>query len=99
MPKTHQPLDIVCPGCRGIFHETTETFDPEAYAEPHMAVLKQKYQEYQWGTFSKHMSGYGCMECPSCGAMYAPSGRLETREQPQPVKPEKVKKKNAKRKK
>lgn len=72
------PLDVVCPGCRERYHETTDTFDPEALAEPHMTRLKEQYASIGWESYSPHAYGYGCMECPGCGAPYAPSGKLIT---------------------
>ena len=75
------PLDVVCPGCRERYHETTDTYDPEALAEPHMTRLKERYASIGWESYSPHAYGYGCMECPGCGAPYAPSGSLIIAEQ------------------
>jgi|GEM_PF-2654349 len=68
--------DVICPQCRESYHETTDTYTPDTLAEPHMVRLKKRYQEQGWSTFSPHAYGYGCMECPDCGAAYAPSGHL-----------------------
>ena len=71
--------DIICPSCRQSFHETTDTYDPAVSAQPHMARLKDVYVAAGWTTFSPYDYGYGCMECPGCGAPYAPEGTLDVR--------------------
>lgn len=76
--------DVICPQCRESYHETTDTWTAETTAEPHMVRLKDKYQEQAWSTFSPHDYGYGCMECPGCGAAYAPNGYLMLGPPPEP---------------
>lgn len=76
-------FDIICPSCRQVFHETTESYDPEKHPHPGMATLKQPYKGYMWQEFPKDPSaGVGCMECPGCGDMYVqPGGKLIVRAQ------------------
>lgn len=76
-------LDVVCPQCRGVFHETTETYDPERVPNTSMCRLKEPYHSWGWEDFySAPGEGSGNMECPGCGAPYVTVNmRLETRTQ------------------
>jgi len=68
--------NVICPECRGRYHETTDKFDPEALADGSMFRLKQPYADWGWQTFSREPQGYGVLECPNCGAPYAPGGHV-----------------------
>ena len=80
--------DLICPQCRESFHETTKSFDSEKDANSGMFKLKRQYtaaEGNQWDGFPPDpTAGYGFLECPQCGAQYAPSGRVEVREQEKP---------------
>ncbi len=71
-------VDVICPGCKGHFHETTADFDPAATSHNgSMFKLKKKYgpQGFNWTSFPNNV-GIRCgdLECPSCGAPYCSGG-------------------------
>jgi len=69
--------DVICPGCGGIYHETTEKFNPDTDVNPSMLKLKKKYRDWGWQDVPPDATcGFGCIECPECGAMMAPDGKL-----------------------
>lgn len=69
--------DVICPGCGQSYHETTDVYDPDKYANAAMLRLKQRYREWGWEEMiADPHSGYGCLVCPDCGGALAPSGKL-----------------------
>ena len=69
--------DVICPGCKGRFHETTEAYDKDKASNGSMFVLKEKYgpKGFNWSTFPCNDSMQsGDLECPSCGAPYCGGG-------------------------
>lgn len=83
-----QPLDVVCPQCRGVFCETTEHYDAARQPNTSMCRLKEPYRSWGWAEFHSPPPGEGMghMECPGCGAaLVTATLHLETREQ-QPSK-------------
>ena len=80
MPKG-KGHDVICPGCRESYHETTRRYNPNRDANAGMLKLKDEYISYGWDQPPPDpTAGYGFLECPQCGAPLAPSGRLEVRE-------------------
>lgn len=76
-----EEMDVVCPACGRSFHETTKNFDPDKNANPRMLDLKEPYLSRGWDPPPPDPSaGYGSLECPGCGALLAPSGKLTIRE-------------------
>jgi len=76
-PKT--TLHVKCPNCGGIYHRITKSYRARRSANPGMLELLPKYAAYGWTPPPPDPSaGYGCLECPSCGAALAPSGKLKT---------------------
>ena len=72
--------EVVCPGCGGSFHDVTNVYDPEKFANPAMINLKSKYRGWGWDELPQDSSmGYGCLVCPECGTALAPSGKLRVR--------------------
>lgn len=76
-PFKGEGFDVVCPQCKGRFHETTEFFDNRKPANGTMFVLKKRYgvNGYNWSAFPQ--SGgmrAGDLECPQCGALYCNGG-------------------------
>ena len=71
-------LDVICPGCKGVFHETTGAYDPDKQPTPEMCQLKEPYRLWKWEDFGNLRTGaIGDMVCPQCGYQYAqPGGRL-----------------------
>jgi len=71
-------VDVICPGCKGRFHETTYLFKLNATShDGSMFKLKEKYgpKGYNWTSFPNNV-GIKCgdLECPSCGAPYCAGG-------------------------
>ena len=69
--------DVICPGCKGTYHETGELFDSEATSHGAMFRLKPKYgpKGNNWSSFPFNSSmRSGDLECPSCGALYCGGG-------------------------
>ena len=74
-------MDVKCPGCRRIFYETTEHYDPDKPASGDMLELKEPWRSRGWGKYeSGHTGGKTVlaseMLCVMCGAPLAPSGRV-----------------------
>jgi len=84
-------LDVVCPGCRKVFHETTAAYDPDKPANGAMVRLKDPWRKWGWCSFGDSNNGlppdiaeradtyWSVMECPACGTPIAPSGHLTVR--------------------
>jgi hypothetical protein len=69
--------DVICRGCGGRYHETTEKFDGLAMANGSMFRLKPLYQGHGWSSFPEHAGMTdGDLECPQCGAPYCVGGRV-----------------------
>jgi len=76
-PFKGEGFDVVCPQCRGRFHETTEFFDNRKPANGTMFGLKKRYgiNGYNWSTFSQNAGmRAGDLECPQCGTLYCNGG-------------------------
>ena len=72
---------VVCPGCAESYHLTTAKYRPNIDANAGMLRLKDEYKSYGWDEPPPDpTAGYGFLECPGCGAMLAPSGRLLVKE-------------------
>ena len=70
---------VRCPSCRGIFHETTDKYDPSKPVNGAMLRLIEPYRtELNWYSFPGNDSiSYACCECPDCGSQYCSAdGRL-----------------------
>ena len=79
MPKG-KGHDVICPGCRESYHETTRKYKPNRDAHAGMLELKAIYKSYGWDEPVRDpTAGYGILICPNCEAPLAPSGRLEVR--------------------
>jgi hypothetical protein len=65
-------MDLICPQCKGRYHETTEHFDPVRLPNTSMARLKEPYRSWGWEDFNTPPpgDGPGHMNCPNCGAAY-----------------------------
>ena len=102
--KKFKKFDVVCPSCKGVFHETTELYDPKVTPRPNMCVLKEPYKSWMWEDFGQlGSSALGDMCCPGCGYPYilgcgrllirpqAPAeGRIEEKEEIEDIEPEPV---------
>ena len=79
-------LSVVCPGCKQVFHETTDAFDPHRPANGAMVRLLDPWRKWGWCAFGndglspeiaeKPSTYWSMMECPGCCAPLAPGGRL-----------------------
>lgn len=72
--------DIICPGCKGRFHETTEKYTEDTTPNGSMFRLKEPYRtSWRWTSFPEqsHVT-LGALECPGCGASYLVHGRVLT---------------------
>ena len=81
-------LDVICPGCRKSYHETTQAYDPDKTANGAMVRLKNPWRKWGWCTFGDAGNGLppkiaerpdtycSMMDCPGCGTPLAPSGKL-----------------------
>jgi len=70
--------DVICPGCKGRFHETNDHYRHNAKSHNGvMFKLKEKYgpKGFNWTSFPNN-TGIKCgdLECPSCGAPYCAGG-------------------------
>lgn len=73
--------EVVCPGCKGRYHQTTDRFDPDASPNGAMFELMPKYgpDGYNWSSFPNNESmRSGDLSCPWCGASYIVNGKVST---------------------
>ena len=76
-----QGLRIQCPGCKKVYHETTEKYDPDVRPNGAMVRLLEPWKGWGWAAFDAEgqaVSTTLCSEmlCPGCTAPLAPGGRL-----------------------
>jgi hypothetical protein len=74
-------LRVQCPGCKKVFHETTEKYDPDIRPNGAMVRLLEPWKGWGWAAFDAEGAAVSttlCSEmlCPGCTAPLAPSGRL-----------------------
>lgn len=74
-------MKVQCPGCKKVYHETTEKFDPDVRPNGAMVRLLDPWKGWGWAAFDAEgeaVSTTLCSEmlCPGCTAPLAPSGRL-----------------------
>jgi ribosomal protein S27AE len=68
---------VKCPECGGVYHRTTPHFRADIDAAPDMLELIEPYKSWGWtGPPPDRTAGYGRIECPECGSVIAPSGKL-----------------------
>lgn len=65
----YTPQKVQCPGCKGIFHETTESFVEDAVPKGKMFRLLTKYQNAGWNVLPHDAQGENLV-CPSCEERY-----------------------------
>ncbi len=74
-------MDVICPGCGGVYHETTKHYDANRPATGKMFRLKYPYGPggYNWSTFPQDPAvRFADLECPQCGSCYVgPDGRVK----------------------
>lgn len=73
-------LRVKCLSCCGIFHETTERFDPFAMLNGTMFKLLPKYgpKGENWSSFPQDTAIRDAdLECPQCGSPYLGNMKLE----------------------
>jgi hypothetical protein len=80
-------LKVQCPGCKKVFHETTEKYDPDVRPNGAMVRLLEPWKGWGWAAFDAEgeaVSTTLCSEmiCPGCQAQLAPSGRLTVIQMP-----------------
>ena len=73
-------FDVICPGCKGRFHETTNQYTEKAMPNGSMFRLKEPYRtSWKWTSFPERSHVFqGALECPNCGASYLVKGRVIT---------------------
>jgi len=63
--------DVICPQCKGKFHETTNQYDPSIPANGSMFRLKEPWRSWRWSSFpGQPFCKGGDIVCPQCGAKY-----------------------------
>jgi len=96
-------FDVICPGCKGRFHETTDQYTEKITPDGSMFRLKEPYRtSWRWSSFPErsHVT-LGALECPGCGASYLVNGRVIVMDQlgkPMSVKKGKITKESTKKK-
>lgn len=73
--------DVICQGCRGCYHETTEKFDKDVPPKGDMFKEKPNVKSLRLYSFqcdNTTQSGY--IECPWCNMPYLLNGKYELRE-------------------
>ena len=83
-------MRVKCPNCKRICHETNDTFNPDERPHGGMVDLLEPWVSYGWGKFGEDSYGgpsvmASDMLCPICQAPLAPSGRLMTIPDEEPV--------------
>lgn len=86
MPK------IICRDCGGMFHETTELFDPTKTTDGTMLRLTAPYDAYGWSTFTSDASvTLSDLCCPECEAPYPDDdGVVRSMDGPMPAVPVRI---------
>jgi hypothetical protein len=78
--KEFEGLKVQCPGCKGIFYETTDKYIPDTLPNGSFVRLRKKWRDWNWdpfdGALATTATSCSMMNCTSCGAPLAPSGRL-----------------------
>jgi hypothetical protein len=74
-------LRVQCPGCKKVYHETTEKYNPDVRPNGAMVRLLDPWKGWGWAAFDAEGAAVSttlCSEmlCPGCTAPLAPSGRL-----------------------
>ncbi len=74
-------MKVKCPGCRQVFHETTDAYQPNVRANGSMLKLLEPWAGWGWDTFGDNRKATASvlaseMFCPSCDSPLAPGGRL-----------------------
>lgn len=78
-------MDVICPGCKRSYHETTSTYDGTVVARGDMVRLKDPWRKWGWSTFGDGLEPaiaetrrtlWSSMSCPMCNAPLAPGKRL-----------------------
>jgi hypothetical protein len=80
-------MRVRCPNCKRIFWETTQTFKPNVTPNGSMLRLLEPWRGNNWPIFGDGImpvkNGAGTagtvaaeLDCPTCLAQLAPSGRL-----------------------
>lgn len=65
--------DVICPGCGGRYHETTERFNPDVQPNGTMFTLKEQFgaKGWNWSGFAESESSIGgLLVCPNCDVPY-----------------------------
>ena len=70
-------LDVVCPSCKGVYHETTKEFAEKKPIHGAMFRAKPICKKLNLWTFPElsHVKT-GDIECPNCGTNYEVNGRI-----------------------
>ena len=66
-------MDVVCKGCTGVFHETTEHFDLSAVWDGTMFRLRRVYgpEGFNWNSFPQDIAIRDAdLCCPGCDTVY-----------------------------
>ena len=82
-------LKVQCGGCKKIMWRTTDKYNPDVRPNGSMLEFLDPWKSQGWDPFDdagRCMSSTICsmMNCPSCGAALAPSGRLTVLEAEKP---------------
>lgn len=70
---------VICHSCRGIYYNTTESYDPDVPPTGDMFKPKKIIQDRHWFTFKPvKTTKAGDIECPACGSLYYKNGKIIT---------------------
>lgn len=63
--------DVICPGCKSRYHETTDRYDADKVPNGSMLRLKEPWRSWGWSSFPElDSSVLADLECPGCGVSY-----------------------------
>jgi len=72
---------VICYECGENHYQTTGMYHPDTPAHPGMIKMIEPYLSWGWEQPpTDATAGPGVLECASCGAALAPSGRLNVEE-------------------
>lgn len=82
-------LKVKCQCCKGIFHETTDKYNPAILPNGSMVQLIEPYLRQKWSAFADGLkackgTSYSSMRCPSCTASMLRKNRLVVIPEPEP---------------
>lgn len=66
-PKKVKRHRVICPGCKGVYLETNEKYDPDIPLRGFMLQMAEPYASWMWTRPGSDHDLGPAIECPGCG--------------------------------